>query len=155
MSDINKKAISEVLEVLKNSEEDIEAKIPNKFMTFLKENADLEYIPNIDFSKENWENSIEEDARAMLALIYRDYLVDEDERRKIIQEEQEEQKKEEEELRERYNPDNLFKKDKKEENISKEVNVEEPKALIEVKEKWYTKIWNKLKALLKIRHNKD
>lgn len=150
MDNINKKAISEVLEVLKNSEEGVIEKIPSSFMSFLKQNADSNYISNIDFGKENWEDTIEEDARLILALIYRDYLVDKDEREKLIQEEKEEEKREEEKLREKYNPDNLFKK-KDKENIKEEPK-EEPKALIEVKEKWYMKILNKLKEILKIRH---
>ena len=108
MNDLNKKAISEVIEVLQHTDDKILIKIPQKFITFLYENADKDYAPNIDFHSENWEESLEEDANAILALIYRDYIVSPIERNKLIEEENREKTKREEELRKKYNSDNIF-----------------------------------------------
>ena len=132
MSEINKKAVSEVIDVLKHSEIEVTQKIPKKFIEFLTKNSDRDYIPNIDYSKENWENSIEEDAKVLIALIYRDYIMSEEEKEKVI----EEAERQEQEIREKYNPDNLFKKNSKIENEKSQDDTEQEvqKSLLIIKE---------------------
>ena len=110
MEKFNTKAVSEVIEILKHTDKKIVEKIPQKLIDFLFENEDKDYRPNIDFNDENWEKNIEEDTQAILALLYRDYIVSEEEKEKLIKEEKEESQKQEAELREKYNPDNIFKK---------------------------------------------
>ena len=144
MSEINKKAVSEVIDVLKHSEIEVTQKIPKKFIEFLTKNSDRDYIPNIDYSKENWENSIEEDAKVLISLIYRDYIMSEEEKEKVI----EEAERQEQEIREKYNPDNLFKKNSKIENEKSQDDTEQEvqKSLLIIKEeKWYERIINKIK----------
>ncbi len=151
MSEINKKAVSEVIDVLKHSEIEVTQKIPKKFIEFLTKNSDRDYIPNIDYSKENWENSIEEDAKVLIALIYRDYIMSEEEKEKVI----EEAKRQEQEIREKYNPDNLFKKNSKIENEKSQDDTEQEvqKSLLIIKEeKWYERIINKIKEIFGIKH---
>lgn len=136
MESFNKKAVSEVIEILNHTDKEIVEKIPQKFIDFLFENEDKDYIPNIDFYDENWEKSIQEDTQAILALLYRDYIVSEEEKIKLLKEEQEEKIKLENELREKYNPDNIFKKKNIEENIQIN-NVQ----LVEIKEtSWFKRV---------------
>ena len=151
MSEINKKAVSEVIDVLKHSEIEVTQKIPKKFIEFLTKNSDRDYIPNIDYSKENWENSIEEDAKVLIALIYRDYIMGEEEKKEVVKEAQ----KQEQEIREKYNPDNLFKKNSKIENEKSQDDTEQEvqKSLLIIKEeKWYERIINKIKEIFGIKH---
>ena len=151
MSEINKKAVSEVIDVLKHSEIEVTQKIPKKFIEFLTKNSDRNYIPNIDYSEENWENSIEEDAKVLIALIYRDYIMSEEEKEKV----KEEAEKQEQEIREKYNPDNLFKKNSKIENEKSQDDTEQEvqKSLLIIKEeKWYERIINKIKEIFGIKH---
>lgn len=151
MSEINKKAVSEVIDVLKHSEIEVTQKIPKKFIEFLTKNSDRDYIPNIDYSEENWENSIEEDAKVLIALIYRDYIMSEEERKKVI----EEAERQEQEIREKYNPDNLFQKNSKIENEKSQDDTEQEvqKSLLIIKEeKWYERIINKIKEIFGIKH---
>ena len=151
MSEINKKAVSEVIDVLKHSEIEVTQKIPKKFIEFLTKNSDRDYIPNIDYSEENWENSIEEDAKVLIALIYRDYIMSEEEKEKVI----EEAEIQEQEIREKYNPDNLFKKNSKIENEKSQDDTEQEvqKSLLIIKEeKWYERIINKIKEIFGIKH---
>ena len=151
MSEINKKAVSEVIDVLKHSEIEVTQKIPKKFIEFLTKNSDRDYIPNIDYSEENWENSIEEDAKVLIALIYRDYIMSEEEKEKVI----EEAERQEQEIREKYNPDNLFKKNSKIENEKSQDDTEQEvqKSLLIIKEeKWYERINNKIKEIFGIKH---
>ena len=151
MSEINKKAVSEVIDILKHSEIEVTQKIPKKFIEFLTKNSDRDYIPNIDYSEENWENSIEEDAKVLIALIYRDYIMSEEEKEKV----KEEAEKQEQEIREKYNPDNLFKKNLKIENEKSQDDTEQEvqKSLLIIKEeKWYERIINKIKEIFGIKH---
>lgn len=151
MSEINKKAVSEVIDVLKHSEIEVTQKIPKKFIEFLTKNSDRDYIPNIDYSEENWENSIEEDAKVLIALIYRDYIMSEEEKEKVI----EEAERQEQEIREKYNLDNLFKKNSKIENEKSQDDTEQEvqKSLLIIKEeKWYERIINKIKEIFGIKH---
>ena len=106
MKEIDKQAVAEVIEILNHSDSEITNKIPEKFMQFLQNNSDTEFKINIDFNDEHWDDKIKPDTRAILALIYRDYIVSKEERDKLLKEEQERLDKEEQELREKYNPDN-------------------------------------------------
>ncbi len=136
----DKKAFSEVIEILNHTDKEIVGKIPQKFIEFLFENADKDYIPNINFYDENWEKFIQEDTQAILALLYRDYIVSEDEKIELLNEEQEERLKLEGEQREKYNPDNIFKK----KNLEKKIQTDNVQ-LIEIKEtSWFKKILNKI-----------
>ena len=115
-------------------------KIPQKFINFLFENADNDYKPNINFYDDDWKNSVQDDTQAILALIYRDYIVSDDERKELLKEEQEDKLKREKELQEKYNPDNLFKK--------KTVEIQTPNnevQLVKVNEtSWFKKVLNKI-----------
>jgi len=122
MEMVYRQAFTEVLEVLKYTSKNIVEKIPEKFIMFLKDNKDEGYIANIDFSKPNWEDEVKQETQAILALIYRDYIVSPEKRSELIKEEKEEQMRIENEIREKYNPDNIF-KNKKEEATVENINL--------------------------------
>ena len=140
MEEFNKRAISEVIEILNHTDKEIVEKIPQKFINFLFENADNDYKPNINFYDDDWKNSVQDDTQAILALIYRDYIVSDDERKELLKEEQEDKLKREKELQEKYNPDNLFKK--KTVEIQTQNNEVQ---LVKVNEtSWFKKVLNKI-----------
>lgn len=147
MKEINKQAVSEVIEILNHSESKITNKIPEKFMQFLYNNSDSEYKVDINFNNENWDDTIKQDTKVILALIYRDYIVSKEEREKLLKEEQKRLDEEEKELYEKYNTDNLFKKSNK---IIEKVETDNINnmQLIEIKEEqWFKKIWKKIISL--------
>lgn len=145
MEIVYKQAFAEVLEVLKNTKQSIVEKIPEKFIIFLQENKDNNYVAKIDFSKSNWEEDIKKEAQAILALIYRDYIVSEEKRTELLKEEQEEQIRIEKEIREKYNPDNIF-NNKKEETMAENTNLP-----VEIKKETFLK---KLINFIKLLFNK-
>lgn len=150
MENLNKRAVSEVIQILNHTEKEITERIPEKFIKFLFENADNDYKPNIDFSDENWENLIDEDTKALLAIIYRDYIVSETERLELLEEERQEKEKQEELLREKYNPDNLFKKNQKNEEEKDFVSNTQ---LVEIKESpWYKRIFKKILSIFGLKN---
>jgi len=122
MDIVYKQAFAETVEVLKHTSKSIVEKIPEKFIMFLKDNKDDEYIVNIDFSKPNWEDEVKQETQAILALIYRDYIVSPEKKIELIKEEREEQIRIENEIREKYNPDNIF-KNKKETTVLENTNL--------------------------------
>lgn len=84
MNDSIEEAYSQVLEVLENTGIEIAEKIPKTFISFLDENKNKNYVSKIDFEAENWEEALTEDAQAILALVYRDFIVSAEERQKLI-----------------------------------------------------------------------
>ena len=143
MDSVYSQAFTEVLEVLNNSEKSIVSRIPKSFLEFLNQYKDNNYKVEIDFSNENWDEQVKKETQAILALIYRDYIVSQEERERLLSEEREEQKRIENELREKYNPDNLFKN--KTNNIENSANA--PVEMVEYKESIFKKIISKIKNI--------
>ena len=126
---------------VKHMDSDLVKKIPQKLIQFFEEHKDENYQfkfdENIDI--ENQKISIE--AGSILAMLMLNYIANEQEKNEINNILAENEKKYEEELKEKYNPDNLFKKKEK---------VEEQHSLMVVENKpWYKKIFEKIKNIFK------
>ncbi|MBR6504410.1 MAG: hypothetical protein IKT41_01595 [Clostridia bacterium] len=141
-----KKALAEVKEIINHSEKEITDKIPNKFWNYIINNMDLMHSVNIDFYNENWEDTVLDETKAILAMLYRDYIANDDEREFLIKQEKEEEQRRERELREKYNPDNLFKN----KEIS-EVNSEDNQLIVIEDLHWYQKIYQKILKIFGIK----
>lgn len=135
----DKKVFSETIEVLKHTDKEIVEKIPDTFKRFLLENMDKENVVQIDFSKENWEETILEDTKALLALIYRDYIVSAEEKEQLLLEE-----KQENGLKEKNKVEDLLKNRQTE--IPKEI--EENTQLEEIHQyPWYKRLYKKILSI--------
>ena len=145
MENTIRESISETLDILKHLPNSIISKIPDKFLNYLKENSDKEYKKNINYSNENWIDTLSEDTIQMLSIIYRDYIVDSETREKLIEEENAIIEKE----KEKYNIDKIF---KKKEKVDNQVNSEnEGNQSIEIYEElpWYKKFFEKIIKFIK------
>lgn len=144
-------AFAEVNEIIKLMPLELVKKIPSKFCEMIVEEKDNNYIPDI---KEPIEKcKLKNETIIILGLIYRDFLCSPDERKKLQEKDarelQEVQKAVEEEIRERYNPDDIFKK-RNQNNIEESNNKEENTSMIVIQEeKWYQKIFNLIKGLFR------
>lgn len=138
------KALTEVYSVLQNSEKEIQDLIPEEFKKFVIDNMEKEYEVAINFDNENWDNCILEETQAILAMIYRDYIVSKEEKKKLVEEELREEARIEQELREKYNTDNIFKKNI---SIEKNTNTIEDTSITTTKEKWYKKLFDNIKKI--------
>ena len=123
-------------------------KIPSKFREMLEDERDKEYNPNIQEPLEKCK--LKNETIIILGLIYKDFLCSQDEKRRLqekdVRELQEVQRAIEEEIREKYNPDDIF-KNKRE---IKDEEITEEKSLTVVKEeKWYQKIFNLIKGIFR------
>jgi len=135
------KAYTEVLEIIKYFPEEEYAKIPEEKIEFYKNNMDKDYVfsinPEIDLSEQN----ISPETNAIIINLFRDYFASETQKVKIKEILDLNQKREEEEKRQRYNPDDIFKKVNK--------NTDDT-SLIEYKETFFTRFKNFIFKILNI-----
>lgn len=103
-------AFREVIEVLKYIPQDDYDKIPEDIIEVMEAYQDKTYDFKIDIDKEFKEQNISDMAKAILSNFYRDYWVSKGAKQKIINLENMQRIKLENEKREKYNPDNIFKK---------------------------------------------
>ena len=102
---------------------------------------------NLDYSKKLNEMNLKEETRGLLALMYENYWCPEEEKQDLQKKFYENEQKYQEELRQKYNPDNIF--TKKNKNI---IEIEDNQTqLIEYKETIFRRILNKIKALFNIK----
>ena len=136
MSNAYSKAYVEVLEIISHFSEEDFKKIPKSEIDFYNENKDNEYEfkinPNIDLNEQN----ISREANAILVALYRDYFATEYQKQILEKLLKQNEQKEEEKKREKYNPDDIFKKDKEDSKIENNNEI----LPIEIEEKWYQKI---------------
>lgn len=140
------KVLREVEYILQNSPKEIQDKIPNDFRNAIIEKMDVNYIPEpYDENKTLDEQNISEETKKILASIYRDYLVSDEERKKLIIEENNIRQKLENEKREKYRIEDIFNKTT---NNSQNTNIGSNVNELSIKEsnnkKWYKKIFEKL-----------
>lgn len=150
VSEEYKIATTEILSILEYLPQSEVNKIPNRFKKFLKENSISDYNPNFDFSLGLDKIELKPKTKLLLAMIYKNYICSEEERleyNKILYQNEEDYKKY---LREKYNPDGIFKKTEVE-----SIDVESTKdnsntALIEYKETFFIKLKNFIFRVLHI-----
>ena len=134
-------AYSEVLEILKYiSKEDYE-KIPNSKIELFETNHNKEYIFKYNPNKTLDEQNVSKIAKAIIAILFRDYWATEIQKEKIIAKQNYDRMQLEEKKKEIYNSDNIFKNNKK--KIILDATGQEQKLdLIEINNiKWYKKVW--------------
>lgn len=144
MSKERTEAYVEVLEILNHMDKKYVEKIPLELIEFFKQNSSKEYKFYLDKNIPFEEQSLKEHTINILAMLNLNYWCESEEHKKNLlkkyyDNEMEYQKK----LMERYNTDNLFKKDKKtveipiqEDKVNLPENYEEPK--------WYVIVYENI-----------
>ena len=140
-----KEIYSEVYQVLNLLGNEYIDKLPNRLFNLLKEKRNVNYNPqyteDIPLNKQN----IKKESIAIIALIHLNYWCeDEKEKYELKQILKNNENKYQQELRNKYNPEDIFKKNNPE-NI-----VENQTSIIEYKEPLYKKFINKIKSLFHI-----
>lgn len=102
-------------------------KIPQKLREYFKNQKDVKYIKNINPNQPIKEQNLKEETLALIAMLNLQYWCeDENEKQKLKSIYAENERKYQEELREKYNPDTIFKNKKKivEENVEETAMIE-------------------------------
>lgn len=128
------RAYAEVDEILALMEDKYINKVPNKMRQMFKDERLEDYYPNIKLDVPLDEQNLQRKTFAILAMLNLNYWCeDENEKQKLLEIYSENDKIKEEELREKYNPDNIFKN--KKESIQDETTT----SLIEYREENFLK----------------
>ena len=144
MENTMSQAFAEVYDIIMHLKKDLYNKIPKSFLELLEKNRDKEYKFNIDYLKDINEQYLLQDTRAILALIYRDFLCDEEQRLKLKEQDEILLEKNKKKLYEKHNTDNIFRNKANNTISNKEISLIEKK-----NEKWYTKVFMFIKNLVK------
>ena len=144
-------ASSEINEILRYLPTESVEKIPDKLRDIFNKVKKADYVSKIDPYKQLDEQELKPKTKTLLTVIYRNYWCNEEERAELDKILMENDKKYEEELRERYNPDNIFKKKEKEEQFEE---VEETSLTLYDNRIWYQKAFGFISNIFKRIFNK-
>lgn len=143
MNEIKLQVYSEIYCLLNYFPETYINKLPEKLLNLIKQNSDSKYFIEIDTAKSLEEQKIIEETKNTLVVLKYNYWSDDTEKINIMEKLTENERKYQEKLREKYNPDTLFKnKEIKTETLETSV------AIVEYKESIFTKIKNWFKKHL-------
>lgn len=144
-------AFTEVLEILKYIPIQDYNKIPKCKIEVFEENCNKEYKFIYNPSKTLEEQNVSEGGQAIIGLLFRDYWATEEQKNKIIKKQNYDRQQFEILKSQQYNPDDIFKKVNKDNNI----NMETPEtkintALIQYKKSFFTRFKNFIFKILRI-----
>ena len=139
-------AYKEIYEILKIFPKELVDRIPKYKLDYIKQNMDESYEYNITKETFDGKTMLDETA-AILAILFRDYLSTVKQKNKIINYHNTQREKIVNEIKEKYDPENVFKQrrieqekiDEKKENLS----------VVEYKENIFKKLFNKIKEIFK------
>ena len=139
------KAYSEVDKILSFMEIRYVEKVPKKMREMFKNEKLQDYEPNIDKNIPLEEQQLERKTLAILAMLNLNYWCEnEEEKEELIRAYSNNDKKRNEELREKYNPDNIFDHKQKERFVEEKEVITDEMAMVEYKESIFRKIINKI-----------
>ena len=136
-------AYSEINEILKYVPEEDYNKIPKSKINLFKDNANKNYQFKYNSNLTLDEQNVSKRAKAIIAILFRDYWATEEQRKKIVAKQNYDRLQIEQNKQEKYNPDNIFKN-----RESKVEAIENSVAMVEYKESIFTKIKNWFKHFL-------
>lgn len=139
-------AYKEIYEIFKIFPKELVDRIPKYKLDYIKQNMDESYEYNITKETFDGKTMLDETA-AILAILFRDYWATEKQKNKIINYHNTQREKIVNEIKEKYDPENVFKQrrieqekiDEKKENLS----------VVEYKENIFKKLFNKIKEIFK------
>lgn len=131
---------SEVYSVLNMLGDNYIKKLPTSLFNMIVEEKKQDYNPIYNSKKNLEEQNIKRESISMIALFHLNYWCDSEEEKKQLNELfKNNYDKKQADMREKYNPDNIFKK---------EPEIENDVAIIEYKETIFSKFLNKIKKFL-------
>ena len=107
------KAYKEVLQIINYLPKEEYERIPKEKIDFFKENCDKEYNFVFDISKTLEEQEFLRETNAIIVTLFRDYFASDTQKEKLERILIANEQKYQEELRKKYNPDDIFKKQEK------------------------------------------
>ena len=153
MTDIEySNSLFELNEILKILDNNLVKKIPESLINLINNDKSTSYDFHLDYSKPLSEQKLSETTQLLLTSILLKYWCNEEEKQQILIAMRENENKHQEELKEKYNPNDLFKNKSNTfvNNNTQEQCVEQQMQMIEYKqESWIKKLFSKIKNFFK------
>lgn len=144
MKDNNyKRAFKELSEIINNMDYALQSKIPENVRENILKNADKNYYFKYDCTCALYEQKFMDETKALLSILYTEYLCSSEEKEKWNEYDRYELKLQEEAIRKSYNTNVFENKEKKDVDDSQK----EETALIKYKEPLIQRIINRIKKL--------
>ena len=140
MEDNYSKAYKEVIEILNFVPKESVDKIPQRMIDTFKAKMDQNYDFKVDINKSFEEQDLLEETKAIFANIFRDYWATPYQKERIEAKEKYDRQKIEEEKKDKYNPDDIFKKKRLTKEIENTENYAENLPIEVKKENFYQRI---------------
>ncbi len=150
MNETNIQTFSQIYCLLEFFPKSYIEKLPKQLLSLIEQNSNSKYFIDVDITKPLEEQNISEETKDTLVVFKYNYWADETEKKNIIEKLVRNENKYQEELREKYNPDNIFKK--KEETIIKDnIKQDENLKMIKYEESIFKKVINKILRFLHLK----
>lgn len=141
-------AYSEVYEIINKMGKDYKDKIPNKLKLTIIEEMDKSYKPNIDVEIPLKKQNIHKKTYDILGMLQLNYWCkNESEKKELIKKFSNNDKIREEEIYEKYNPDNIFKRNEP----NRDGKINETKELVKYEESKLKTFFDKILHFLHIK----
>ncbi len=135
-------SLYQINEILKYVTPNLKARIPKKVISYIENNKSKDFNWKIDKTMSLEKQNLLPTTKELLTVLYRDYMCDDIEKKKLNKVLNDNQIKHENELREKYNPDNIFSYETNKRTIENIENNE----IVSYKESFLSKIINKIKS---------
>lgn len=142
-------AYAEIIEILDNMSYEDKNKIPKKIYDFFLEKSNKNYVRHLDKSKTLYDQEIREDTKEILAILLINYWCETvDKKNQLLTLFRDNEIKYQEQLREKYNPDMLFKSKRNSNNNEKIEN--NTQMIVIDKDNIFTRFIKKIKLFFKL-----
>lgn len=146
-----KEAITEVLDILYNSDDDLRDKVPKKLIDFWERNKSSTYKPNLNHDLPLSEMNLRNKTKSIIAMIYLNYICEDEEKDTIKDIFKMNEDEHQLQLREKYNPNIIFNNNKKDNIINNDEYILAKMQIAEYKEPIFKQIINKILKFLHIK----
>ena len=147
VDEVYQNAFKEVSDILENTDEELIKKIPSKFIEFIRNNMNKNYITNINREIRISEQKLLRETEGILSLIYRTYWATEEEKREFSEEDFKRILETETRKKENYigkNVDEIFEKRKRASE-----NTEKNRLIVVKKEGFIKKMFKRILEFIK------
>ena len=138
-------SLYQINEIIKYMAPNLKARIPKRILSYIETNKSKEFDWQIDKTLPLEKQDLLQTTKEILTVLYKDYMCNDVERIKLEGRLNDNERKYQEELRQKYNPDNIF-KDKTKESFAT-ITENEKTSVVTYKESFFSKIINKIRLI--------
>lgn len=145
--EIYRNSLKQVYDILQNTENELLHRIPNKFMSFIKDNMNENYQTNLKMDVDIDRQEISKETEAILSLIYRSYWATNKEKEEFAVKDKQERDEIELKKKKEYQGNDIYQVFEERKNINR--NMPDNSLMVIKKESFIKKLMNKILRILK------